>query len=422
MLAAVSALGQSPADRGPLNQFAPSWLTLGFEDRLRYESHMAVGLNPEADDGFLVQRLHLRAGIEASSKVRFFVEGQDSRSGGVNPLVPRGNLRGRLDLRQGYVQIGDAKEWGWDLTVGRQELIIGSEKLIGVNRWANLPRTWDMARLGLQRGRDRIEVFASSVVRVDPTKFDEVSPGENVHGVHGDIRSLIPRHLLQPVLLWRTRPRVTDERGVVADSDIWTYGFRLVDDLDLSWEYEAELQGQIGDFGGDELRAWRAVGLLGHVWRERRWKPRLFAEYTFSSGDAERGDGRIGRFDTLPARAHRVWGITDQVGGRNAKILQTGLHVRPDEGWLLKLDHYAYWLATPNDNLYRHNGARYLVLPSSNTATFIGNELGVQVTHSWNEYLTVGGGLARLFSGPVIDRNSPGGSPVLGFVYMQFSM
>ena len=34
----------------------------------------------------------------------------------------------------------------------------------------------------------------------------------------------------------------------------------------------------------------------------------------------------------------------------------------------------------------------------------------------------VGGGVGRLFSGPVIDRYASGASPYLGFVYMQFRM
>jgi len=419
---ATAASGQEPPDRGPLNQGAPSWLTLGVEDRLRYESQTGIGLRREADDGFLVQRLHLSADIRPSSKIRFFVQGQDARAVGVSEVIPRGNLKDRLDLRQGFVQIGDAKNWGWDLTVGRQELIIGSEKLIGVNRWANLPRTWDMARLGLQRGEDRVEVFAASVVRVHPTDFDEVRAGENVHGIHGQLRSLLPGQLFEPVVLWRTRPRVTDELGFIADSDIWTYGFRLSDDQDWPWEYELELQGQSGSFGRDDLRAWRMVGLAGHTWKGRKWQPRLFAEYTFSSGDERRGDGKIGRFDALPARAHRIWGITDQVGGRNSKILLTGLHLKPSKAWQLELDHYAFWLATPTDDLYRHNGNRYLALPSDNTAAHIGNEVDVQVDYTWNAYLRVGGGVGRLFSGPVIDRYASGASPYLGFVYMQFRM
>lgn len=418
----TAALAQESPDRGLLNKGVPSWLTLGVENRLRYESHTGIGLNPDGDDGFLVQRLHLSVDIQASSKVRFFVQGQDSRAAGVSDVFPQGNLKDRLDLRQGYVQIGDAKNWGWDLTVGRQELIIGSEKLIGVNRWANLPRTWDMARLGLQRGEDRVEVFAASVVRVHPTDFDEVRDGENVHGVHAKLRSVLPGHLFEPLTLWRTRPSVTDELGFVSDSDIWTYGFRVSDDQDWPWEYELELQAQSGSFGRDDLQAWRFVGLAGHTWKGRKWQPRLFAEYTFSSGDERRGDGKIGRFDTLPARAHRVWGVTDQVGARNAKILLTGLHTKPAKRWLLRFDHYAYWLATPTDDLYRHNGVRYLVLPEDNTDTYIGDEIDVQLTYTWNSYFTVGGGIGRMFSGPVLDKYASGTSPYIGFVFMQFKM
>lgn len=418
----MPAAGQAPADRGPLNSGVPSWLTLGVAQRVRYEWQTDIGLNPADDDGFLVQRLHLSADVRPSSKLRFFVQGQDSRAAGLTQGAPRPAMKDRMDLRQGYVQIGDAKEWGWDLTVGRQELVIGYERLIGVNQWANIPRTWDMARLGLQRGRDRVEIFSASVVQVAAKGFDEVAPGENVHGTHAVLRSVLPGHRFEPHVLWRTRPRVTDERGFVADSDIWTFGFRLADDSDGPWEYEFELDGQRGDYGLDQLRAWRMVDLLGYTWKQKPWKPRLLTEYTFASGDKRRGDGKIGRFDALPARAHRIWGMIDQVGGRNAKILQNGLHLRPAPRWTLRADHYFYWLATPTDDLYRHNGRLYLALPANNTATYIGHEVDVQAGYSVNEWLSLGGGLGRLYAGPVIERYASGASPALGFVFLQLTL
>ena len=79
-------------------------------------------------------------------------------------------------------------------------------------------------------------------------------------------------------------------------------------------------------------------------------------------------------------------------------------------------------MATPTDDLYRHNGSRYLRLSSDNAEAFIGNELEVQATYAWNAYLSVGGGLGRLFRGPVLNQHSPGGSPALGFVFMELKL
>ena len=135
------------------------------------------------------------------------------------------------------------------------------------------------------------------------------------------------------------------------------------------------------------------------------------------------GDGRSGRYDQILARAHRIWGQSfDQVGGRNSKMWEQSLHLRPAAAWQVRFDHYFYWLANPNDDLYRHNGRLHLRVAPGNTATYIGNQIQGQVTWQPVPQIRLGGGFGKLFSGPVIERHSQGGSPLLGFTFAQFTL
>jgi len=419
----VSPLGaQSAPDRGPLNSQLPKWLTLGVTQRLRMETWGDVLFDPADDDAFFVNRLQVSADIRPRPGLRVFVQAMDSRVTGLTDGKPRPNMRDPLDLRQAFVQLGGPNGGFWDLTVGRQELVFGGERQLGINQWANLPRSWDAVRLGLHSGADRVDIFASSVVAVDTGGFNMPRDGQNVHGVYGQLRSLLPGHVLEPHLFWRTRPSVLDERGFVGDSDIFTAGVRIADSHDLAVDYQAEIETQWGDFAEDDHRALLLMGQIGYTFLDAPLAPRLVTEYTFSSGDDERQDGRSGRYDQLLARAHRIWGVVDQVGGRNSKMWQQGVQFQPAAAWRLTFDNYLYWLANPNDNLYRHNGRLHVRVAPGNTATYVGDQIQGQITWQPVPEIRLGGGFGKLFSGPVVKLHSQGGSPLLGFAFAQFTL
>ncbi len=421
-IAALPLCAQAPPDRNPLNSDLPSWLTLGIEQRVRFEDFKSIHFDPEDDDGYTLTRLLFDASVRPTKHLRFFAQGQDSRGYGLSKDKPRPGVRDTFDLRQAYVVVGDERSGAWDLKVGRQELVFGSERLLGINRWSNLPRSSDAAKLAFHRGDDRVDIFASSVVRVDPDGFDHHQDGFNLHGVYASLRSVIPHHTFEPHLLWRTRPRVVDESGRTGDSDIFTGGLRIASAHDSQWDYMLELDWQRGMYAADRLRAFMGMGQVGYTFA-RPWSPRLMAEYTFASGDEGRGDGEIGTFDQIQTRAHRIWGIADQVGGRNSKILQTGLHFRPFGPLEIKLDHYAYWLANRNDALYRNNGSLWVpAVPGGAQETFVGNEIDLYGTLAVTPFLGFGGGVGHMFPGGFLDRYTAGGSPQIAYVFATFKM
>jgi hypothetical protein len=164
------------------------------------------------------------------------------------------------------------------------------------------------------------------------------------------------------------------------------------------------------------------MGQIGYTFLNAPWAPRFMMEYSFASGDSQSGDGRSSRYDQLFARAHRIWGILDQVGGRNSKIWQQSAQFHPAAGWQLRLDHLSYWLANPNDDLYRHNGRLFLQIAPGNTATHIGEEVEGQITWRPAPEITIGAGFGKLFSGSAVKSNSRGGSPLLGYIFAELEL
>ena len=415
----VASLAVAQETRGRLNAGLPDWLTLRIENRLRYEFDGDQLVDDRNDDGVLLNRLHLTAGVRVNRFLRFEAQGQDARVADVRTDIPRPNFTDRMDLRQGFVVVGDEKDGFWDVKVGRQELVFGSERLLGINWWANLPRTWDAAKLALHRGGNRIDFFASSVVRVDPDDFDTPADGFNVHGAYAHL-DVIPGHVFEPHVLWRTRPSGVDELGRVGDSDIYTSGFLLGSDFDSPWEYRVEADWQTGDFVGDKQRAFMGMARVDYSFKGRTLSPVVGLEYTYASGDKEQGDGKSGRFDQILARAHRIWGIVDHVGGRNSRILNHTTTLKVCAKCSLRTDYFAYWLASRTDGLYRHNGAPLIAVPEGGAqSTFVGHELDVQFTYTANAYARFGGGVGRMFRGGFLKETTPGGSPNLAFIFAE---
>lgn len=429
-LVALATLGGAPTspaqtgnNRGVLNSQLPQWLTLGIQQRIRTEGLGDIRFVDGDNDTYTVSRLLLDVDVQPTRYLRFHAQGIDSRAFGLDTDLPnRPNVRDTFDLRQGFVVIGNEAGGLWDVTVGRQELIFGSERLLGVNRWANIPRFWDAAKLAFHRGENRVDIFASSVVRVDPDDFDRIVPGENVHGIYGSVGSLLGNQGFEPHVLWRTRPSVVDERGFVGDSDIFTGGARWTAGVGEAWKFTGEADFQWGTFARDDVRAWTAMAGASYEFATD-WSPTVLAEYNFASGDSERGDGKIERFDQILARAHRIWGIVDQIGQRNSKIALTGVTLHPLASLQIKVDHYFFWLANRNDGLYRHNGSPWVEAPEGGAeSTFVGNEFNVQVNFGLGPYLLFQGGYGRLFRGGFLKRHAGRGSPQLAYVAATFRL
>src|SRR5438132_662049 len=82
-------------------------------------------------------------------------------------------MRDTFDARQAYLNFHIEK---YTIIAGRQELRYGGERLVGIRDWSNNSRSWD-GFLGRVGDKDRLDVFATSVVAVYPTSLDKHGAG-----------------------------------------------------------------------------------------------------------------------------------------------------------------------------------------------------------------------------------------------------
>jgi hypothetical protein len=404
------------------NANLPGWLKLSGEVRFRYESRQGLGFREGNDDSYGLVRTRLNIDIQPMPWLQFFVQGQDARAPGINDSSATGLYRDPFDLRQAYVRFRAGERRTVAVTVGRQLLNYGDQRLIGPLDWTNTSRAFDAVKLELQPHENvKLDVFSASVVENDPNRRVNVSPeGNNLHGFYGAIRKVIPKSTIEPYLLWKTTPFVSSELGRAGDLDRYTGGVRIWGKELGRWDYNLAVARQWGDSAGNRIRALGAYAEVGYT-LPLPWTPRAYAEYTYGSGDADPNDGRVGGFDDLYPTAHLWYGYSDLVGWRNLKNARLGLQVSPHRKLKAAVDYHSFWLASRRDGLYNVAGRLAVAAPVEGAAdTKIGDEVDVTFTVPLTPMVALGGGFGHLFPGPFLEANSPGHGNTFSFVFVAY--
>ena len=416
----AAASGRRATLEDGIGDAMPSWLSLGGEFRVRYENRQSLGFISGKSDGYPLVRTRLNIGIKPTAWLRFGFQGQDSRAPAIREVASPGAFRDGFDVRQAYAVIGGDKSPA-SVTVGRQILALGDQRLVGALDWSNTSRVFDAVKLELRGPGSKVTVFSASVVQNDPfRRINQSAEGNNLHGLYASLENVIPRSTIEPYVLWQTQPLVVNELGVRGDLDRYTTGVRVWAKGLGPWDYNAAIVGQRGNSAGAEIQALGYYAELGYS-LGARWDPRLYAHYNFGSGDDDPSDGRVGGFVDLYPTAHLWYGYVDQVGWRNVKNIRLGTELVPSKKLRLQFDFHSFWLASKRDGLYNVGGRPTVAAPPEGAADAkIGDEVNAIFTVPVSELLSLGGGVGHLFSGPFLKANSPGSGHTFSYLFIWY--
>ena len=175
----------------PLTADGSVWLSIGGQVRERgeYFRHFLFGSSePEDTDAYLASRYRLSADLYVTRYFRMFAEGKSAF------VLDRDLVGGRttsfvneLDLLNGFadIMIPLGEQASVTLRGGRQELIFGAQRLVGVSDFTNaFPRTWDGGRGIIGIGDWSINPFWAQLVVVDKYKFDKSTSDTKLFGIY----------------------------------------------------------------------------------------------------------------------------------------------------------------------------------------------------------------------------------------------
>lgn len=246
---------------------------------------------------FAEQRTLLNVKADFTNDVSTFIEldsygdwGQNFRSNYLTGIDGRG--ASDVNLYQAYVNVKNL--WGTPLSlrVGRQELVYGSEFLMGNN--SSMPiapgLSFDGIKLGFANDMFKVDAFAAKLAE----SFQNFGKGDlDLYGVYGSYIGI------EDVTLDAYWLYVQDNRVVGNDIDIHTFGLRGAGTLS-GFDFDAEVAYQLGNVDGQpsacplgfgeadvEYDTFAANAEVGYTF-DTAWQPRPFAKFAyFGGGEAD---------------------------------------------------------------------------------------------------------------------------------------
>ncbi len=280
----------------PLDIVPASYINFGGELRERVEhfSNPVFDLTSRGGTTYDLHRLLLNGDLHIGESFRAFVQ-FGSHLASSKSLSPPTDVD-RFDLQQGFADLEASTGRNSSLTFrgGRQEITLGSGRLVDVREGPNIRMSFDGGRVFYESPDLRIDAFGAVPVVPRRGVFDDRSdarqpfPGEAFWGVYGamPVRAVAGLNvdLYYLGLLRNNAPFNTG----VADERRHTIGTR-VSGRAAAWDYDIEGMFQFGDFGAGDIRAWSVASNTGYTLASLWGEPRLGLQAGVASG------GRPGR-------------------------------------------------------------------------------------------------------------------------------
>jgi len=456
---AGDTLPPAKIDKAPasLLSFYDGALVFDVEARARFEIRnnnrdFDGTINDDNDDSWFAGRIRLGIAIKPVGFLKFYVQGQDVREWGSDrPNIP--GVRGsdgpdEFDLRQAYVEIANYKAFPLGITIGRQRLAYGDNRLVADGRWSNFGRTFDAVKLRYQSDILNADAFFGRVVQIKEEVFNDSDSSDNLLGLY--ISSpIIPFQTTDLYYFFRDKEDAQpdldptnriDPRGAWTGpaQRIHTIGTRWKSNPKVlgNWDYTVELAGQFGDLWalernapGLSYRAFAGHASGGYTFSETPWKPRFGLEYNYGSGDSNSTDAQSESFQNLYPSNHERLGFMDLFSWRNIHNFRAQLTAKPTKDIDLELSYHAFWLADTNDYWFRSNsnGAVRTTMPNGRdvrtigASNFVGHEIDVTAKWQLTNWISLDVGYSHFFAADYLQDTGPADDADFGYAQVSLT-
>jgi hypothetical protein len=355
------------------------------------------------------------ADLHLGQYVRVFVEGlsatEQGRVGG-----PRASDVNDGALYQAFldVKIPLSSDASLTLRGGRQVIVFGAQRLIGVSDFTDVRRTDDAVRATLTTPGNTLDVFYARPVRVRPYEFDDDVPGGNYFGGIYDTWEVpgawakAMKTKLEMYALYVNRPTMTFNT-TTAGEDRYTLGTRLTANP-KPFDFDLEPDYQFGRFDGAETHSFSVAAIGGYTLEKAMFTPRTFVGFDIASGGSHDRPGDA--FDQLFPSGHDQFGIIDAIGRQNIIDVHPGaplnlLENKPGAQRLTLLTAVPPVLARERSGRCLYFIRQHPQSQRGSDASAIGGEVDVQLNWQINRYISAYAGYCHFFHGEFISQTGP---------------
>jgi hypothetical protein len=437
-------------------------ITFDVQERLRYEiRENNFDFNSRGntltltDDGFLHQRIRIGLRYKPDDWINAYVQTQDSREVFSERPDDPGFFGSEGDqnfsLRQANVTVANYKERPIGITIGRQELVYGDERLIGSFDWNNIGRVFDGIKLRFQQLNWNLEGFAVMPVSQYTKHFDVPDTQDRFYGLYYQM-NYIPKQVTEAYVLYRNKrstdsgfptmgynngtDKIGDQVGTQA-GDYTTIGTRMksVPGKLGPWDYGLEVAAQFGSLISNSIDTnvpnattsrkdleTFATHVMGGYTFPGKERFRIGLEYDFASGDSDPSDDKIESFQNLFPTNHKFYGFMDVFAWRNMQEARVQSNITLFNKLVLQGDYHAFWLADTSDAWFRANAVTQVRGVGAGATrrdianNFAGQEVDLTFTYPVTKVLKLQGGYSHFFAGPYL--HDTGAASDADFVYL----
>jgi hypothetical protein len=396
----------------PLNAAGDQYLSFGGQARERYDyfNNSNFGAGAQDEDGFFLTRLLAHVDAHFGKNFRLFLQIDSAfvndRVGGARP-----GDADYQDIQQAFAdfQIPIDASSSVLLRVGRQELIYGAQRLIGPNDWVNVRRTFDGGKVSLSTQNNILDVFVVRPIDIHKQSLNgevESTIFAGIYNVTALPNLLAGAHSKLDLYVLALDKQRSEINAV--DSTTYTLGTRL-HSTPGAWDFDVELDQQLGRFDGDAISAWAAAGEAGYTFSQWTFSPRASLGVDIASGSPDPAH----RFNQLFPPTYMYLGHIYLFGRENIVDVHPGLKFDLTSSVVLQLDEHVFWRQNTHDAVYNLAGG--VVRAGASDDAYVGNEFDAVVNWQINRHLSAYLGYAHFFTGDFI--NSTGPSADVDFLY-----
>lgn len=338
-------------------------LDVGGQYRLRFHcEHNMRGLGLTGrDDNFLLDRTRLFMNYKMNSRIRLYGELLDAGSSYEN-FASRSIEVQHLDAQNLFADVVLAEDCcgKWTVRGGRQELLLGSQRLISPLDWANTRRNFEGGRLTRSSDTSSTDFLLVRPMNLYTEHFDSPNQNQALWGVYHSDKSC------------KTFPIDTYYFGFEdtrTNTHVQTLGTALKgENGNLLWDHELGYQfGRNSD--GSDISACALTFGAGRKLQGDR-KPSLMLYYDWASGDDSVNNG----WNHLFPLGHKYLGFMDFYGRRNIHDFNALYTVNATDHFTV-LAWYHYFLLS-NDNQGPYN---VTLTPFNSGGTVGSRDLGHEI-------------------------------------------
>jgi hypothetical protein len=380
-----------------------SYVSFGGEIRETYERfhNPDFGLQPQDPNGYLLQRYLVHADVHERDFMREYVEllsaVENWRTGGARPFVDED----KLDFHQGFLDLNVGRKPDRRVVVrmGRQEMVLGSGRLVALREGTNVPFSFDGIRTLLRTRTWNLDIFATKPVLSNAGIVDDVpQAGSWFWGVYSSRALRVRGHQSQTDIYYLGFDRNPAKFNQGSAKEIrHTVGGRIWD-LKGAWNYDVEGIFQFGSFGNGDIRAWRIASDTSYELASLQWQPRFGFAADLASGGRDLSNSNLQTFNAL-FQSGTYSGRAQILGPANTIRIEPSIKVTPHSGITLSGGWGFYWRESIHDGLYGIAGN--LLFPgNAASARYEGSRPIFEVDWQVNRHLSAHLNCIYVFNGP----------------------